>query len=87
MNEVQLQVPKGPGGKSVAPEDKIGFSRIMYLAGQTSLVNFLCSFIDISPSKSIQNLSHFRCSVVSKRMQKKEMGFARKTLASILGFP
>ena len=33
------------------------------MASQTSLVNCLCSFIDVSPSKSIQNLSHFRCSV------------------------
>ena len=64
VDEVQLQVSKGSRGrKSEAAEDKAGFSRTRYLASQTSLVNCLCSFIDVSPSKSIQNLSHFRCSV------------------------
>ena len=60
----EVQVSRGSRGrKSEAAEDKTDFSRIRHLASQTFLVNCLCSFIDVSPSKSIQNLSHFRCSI------------------------
>lgn len=69
LNEVQLQVCQGSTGRrSEASGDKSNFSRIMNLTSQTLLVDYFCSFIQISPPMSVHNLSHLKCPVVGEGM-------------------
>lgn len=75
--------------ESEASGDTNYFSRITDLTSQTLSIGYFYSFAEISPKMSVYNVSHLKCIMVGKRMQKLKNGVgqgAGENQTAVLGF-